>query len=100
MIQESKIMFDRIVYWSDSLATLHLIRNTTRRFGVFVDARLAEIPVRSSSCISDCHYCPTTQNSADAGTRVIAPKNTKKIMPWVDGLTFLRLPECEWPIII
>ena len=43
MAQESNVKFKRIVYWLDSLSALHLIRNNTRRFCVFVDARLAEI---------------------------------------------------------
>ena len=52
IVQESNIVFERIIYWSDSLSTLHLIRNNTRRFCVFVDAHLAEI--HGSSLISDC----------------------------------------------
>ena len=43
MLQESNIKYERVIYWSDSLATLHLIRNNTRRFCIFVDSRLAEI---------------------------------------------------------
>ena len=30
MVQESNVKYKHILYWSDSLATLHLIRNTTR----------------------------------------------------------------------
>ena len=43
VLLESNVKYERVIYWSDSAATLHLIRNSTRRFGVFVDARLAEI---------------------------------------------------------
>ena len=74
MLQESKIKYDCTVYWYDLLATLHLIRNTTRHFGIFVDAWLAEIP--SSSSVTDWHYCPTAQNPADVGTH-IAPLKKK-----------------------
>ena len=30
-------------------------------------------------------------------TRLIAPKNRKKFLPWVEGPEFLLLPETEWP---
>ena len=50
IVQESNIVFDRVIFWSDSLSTLHLIRNNTRMFCFFVDACLAEI--RGSSLVS------------------------------------------------
>ena len=28
---------------------------------------------------------------------MVAPKNRKKFLPWVEGLEFLLLPETEWP---
>ena len=83
IVQESNIVFEHTIYWSDSLPTLHLICNHTRRFCVFVDARLAEI--RDSSLVSDWRYCPSNQNPVDVGTRVIMPKNTKKFSPWFKG---------------
>ena len=93
MLQESNIKYERIVYWSDSLATLHLIHNNTRRFCVFVDSRLAEI--RESSCVTDWKYCPTNLNLSVVGTRLIGPKNRKKFLPWVKGPGFIILPEQE-----
>ena len=69
MLQESNIKYDRVVYWSDSLATLHLIRNTTLHFGIFVSE------IQSSSSVMDWHYCPTAQNPADVGTWIISSKN-------------------------
>ena len=35
LMQESGMKFNSVVYWSDSLATLHLINNTTRQFNIF-----------------------------------------------------------------
>ena len=75
--QESNIKYERVVYWSDSSATLHLIRNNTRRFCVFVDLRSAEI--RGSSLVHNWRYFPTNLNSSDVGTRLIAPKKSKKV---------------------
>ena len=71
--------YERVIYWSGSAATSHLIRNSTRRFAVFVYARLAEI--RESSLICNWRYIPTNQNPSDVGTRLVAPKNRKKFFP-------------------
>ena len=73
VLQECGIKFDHVLYWTDSMAVLHLICNNTRRLGVFVEARLAEI--RGSSAVANWHYVPTALNCSDVGTRVISPKN-------------------------
>ena len=86
ILQESNITFSRIIFWSDSLSTLHLLRNNTRRFCVFVDALLAEI--HGLSLVSDWRYFPSAQNPADVGTRIIAPKNAKKFSPWFKAPSF------------
>ena len=80
VLQESNIKYERGIYWSDLLTPLHLIRNNTRRFCVFVDSRLAEI--RESSCVNNWRYCPTNHNPSDVGTHLIAPKNRKKNLLW------------------
>ena len=85
----------RVIYWSDFNAMLHLICNNTHGFCVFVDSRLAEI--RESSLIHNWRYCPTNLNPSDVGTRLITPKNRKKILPWVEGPEFLLSLNCEWP---
>ena len=86
VLQENNIRFDRVLYWTDSTAVLHLIRNNTRRLGVFVDARLAEI--RGSSSIENWHYVPTALNLSDGGTRVVSPKSKEKFLPWIVGSDF------------
>ena len=76
MVQESDIKYELIIiYWFDSLATLHLIRNKTWWFCIFVDFWLAII--RVSSCVADWKDCPTNLNTSDIGTHLIAPKNKK-----------------------
>ena len=93
MLQESNIKYVRVVYWSYSAATLHLIWNSTRHFGVFVDARLAEI--HESSLLCNWCYVPTNLNPSDVGTLLIAPKKRKKFLPWREGPEFLLLLDCE-----
>ena len=95
VLQENNIKFDRVLYWTDSSAVLHLIRNNTRRLGVFVEARLAEI--RGSSAVENWHYVPTALNCADVGTRVISPKNKKRFLPWFEGPIFLLATNFEFP---
>ena len=95
-LPESNMKFDRVVYWPDSLAALHLLNDTTRRFNVLVDAHLAEIRAVSSN--TNWRYCPTLEDPADIGTRVIFPKNKKKFLPWINGPEFLYLPENKWPV--
>ena len=94
MVQESNVKYNRSIYWSDSLSTLHLIQNNTRRFYVFVNSCLSEI--RESSCVSDWKYCPMVLNPADQGTRLISPKNKKKFLQWTKGPEFVLLAEQEW----
>ena len=57
--------------------------------------RLAEI--RESSLANNLRYCPTHLNPSDVGTRLITPKNRKKILPWVKGPEFLLSLNCQWP---
>ena len=71
VLQESNVKYECVVYWSDSAATLHLVQNRTQRFGIFVDARLAEI--HKSLLICNWQYVPTNLNPSDVGTRVIVP---------------------------
>ena len=96
VLQESGIKFEHILYWTDSTAVLHLIRNNNRRLGVFVEARLAEI--RGSSAVEKWHYIPTALNCADVGTREIYPKSKEKFLPWVEGPAFLLATNYEFPM--
>ena len=72
ILQDSNVKYEHLIYLSDSTAILHLIRNSTRRFVIFVDARLAEI--RKSSLVGNWHYFPTNLNPSDEGTRLVSPK--------------------------
>ena len=68
--QELPLKFSKKFFWSDSLATLCLLRNTSRRVSVFVDGRLSEI--RNLTAVSSWRYCPGTVNPADVGTRQVS----------------------------
>ena len=96
VLQECGIKFERVLYWTDSTAVLHLIRNNARRLGVFVEARLAEI--RGSSAVENWHYVLTVLNCSDVGTRVIFPKNKAKFLPWFEGPAFLLAENYDFPV--
>ena len=96
MLQESNIKYECVLCWSDSTAVLHLIRNNTRRLGVFVDALLAEIC--GSSLLEKWHYIPTDLNPSDVGPRVISPRNKKQFLPWVVGPEFLLAANYEFSV--
>ena len=63
VLQESGIKYERVIYWYDSSATLHLLQNNACRFCIFINSRLAEI--RESSCVENWQYCPTNLNPSD-----------------------------------
>ena len=97
MIEELDIKFDDVFYYSDSISTLQLINNTSRRFGVFVDGRLAEI--RENSPINRWQYCKSEVNPADVGTRCIRPKSKNQFLLWIEGPKFLQQSKIVEPQI-
>ena len=94
IIEEISIKFDDVFCYSDSISTLQLINNTSRRFSVFADDRLAEI--RENSPINRWKYCPSEKNPADMGTRCVLPKNKSKFLLWSEGPKFMYQSKNFW----
>ena len=84
--QELPLKFNRKFFWSDSSATLCLIRNTSRRVSVFVDGRLSEI--QNLTPVSSWRFCPGNVNRADVGTRQVSFKKLDKFLSWVEVPNF------------
>ena len=78
------------VFWTDSMTVLYMIRNSAKRFPVFVSNRLAQIEDRSTS--SQWRFVPSSENPADDGTRPSCSVNR-----WLTGPSFLQEPESLWP---
>ena len=78
------------VFWTDSMSVLYMIRNSAKRFPVFVSNRLAQIEDRSTS--SQWRFVPSSDNPADDGTRPSCSVNR-----WLTGPSFLQEPESRWP---
>ena len=56
-------------FWTDSTAVLQTLRNTSKRFPVFVADRLSKI--ENGSNVSQWRYVPTRLNPADSASRGI-----------------------------
>ena len=81
------------VFWSGSLAVLHMVRNTQKRFSVFVANRLAQIEQNSSP--DQWRFVSGKGNPADTGTRPCTPEVLQS--NWFSGPPFLWLPPLNWP---
>ena len=77
------------VFWTDSMSVLYMIRNSAKRFPVFVSNRLAQIEDRST--FSQWHFVSSSDNPADDGTRPCS------VNRWLTGPSFLQEPESLWP---
>ena len=86
----SGVMFESIVFWSDSMVVLGYIKNETKRFKTFVANRVACI--RGTSKPEQWRHVPTTDNPADEGSR-----GTLQLKHWIVGPEFLRKNETTWP---
>ena len=78
------------VFWTDSMSVLYMIRNSAKRFPVFVSNRLAQIEDRSTS--SQWRFVHSSDNPADDGTRPSCSVNR-----WLTGPSFLQEPESLRP---
>ena len=86
----AKIKDCKRVFWVDSSTALSWIRTPPRQFRPFVSARVAEI----QETVGDFRYIRSKSNPADALTRGIEPE---QLTSWLEGPSFLRLPETGWP---
>ena len=90
--EESRMQFEKVVFFSDSNIVLSWIRSQAREFKPFVSARVAEI--QSNSDPSQWRHVPGELNVADDVSRGIPAQ--RLIGRWKQGPEFLRLPEEEF----
>ena len=91
--EESRLQFEKVVFFSDSNIVLSWIRSEAREFKPFVSARVAEI--QSNSDPSQWRHVPGELKVADEVSRGIpAQRLTDR---WKQGPEFLQLSEEEWP---
>ena len=91
--EETRLQFEKTVFFTDSNIVLSWIRSQAREFKPFISARVAEI--QSSSDPSQWRHVPGEFNVADDVSRGVPAQDLNK--RWSAGPEFLRLPESEWP---
>ena len=91
--EESRLQFEKIIYFTDSRIVLAWIRSQARGYKPFVSARVAEI--QNNSDPSDWKHVVGDQNVADTVSRGISVSELND--QWKHGPAFLQLPEEEWP---
>ena len=91
--KEMEINFTKITFWTDSMAVLQYIRNSTRRFNVFVANRLTVI--HSASKVCQWRHVDSARNPADTASRGLMPGSECKL--WLEGPGFLWQSEEHWP---
>ena len=78
-----------LIFWTDSTALLHCIKNNTKCFPVFVANCLAIIE-QNTELDCWCHV-PSNLNPADLASRGIQA-NSSKMKKWLEGPEFLTNP--------
>ena len=93
ILEESRIHFQDILFFTDSAIVLAWIRSSSRNFKPFVSARVGEI--QSNSEPTQWRHIPGEENVADDLSRGISVHEL--IDRWSKGPEFLKLPEKDWP---
>ena len=74
-------------FWSDSKVVLGYIRNTTKKFKIFVVNRIQQI--HENSEVNQWRYVPSKNNSAAHVSRGLIDANSEgKCSTWVNGPQF------------
>ena len=81
------------VFWTDSLVVLFMIRNSSKRFPVFVANRLSQIEEVSDP--SQWRFIDGGANPADVGTRPASIGEPLDL--WLSGPSFLQESQSDWP---
>ena len=71
---------------------LSWIKTPSQKFKLFISARVAEL--QESVAVDDFRYIRSKSNLADTLTRGTEPS---RLMDWLEGPSFLQLPEAKWP---
>ena len=85
----------RIVYHTDSTTVLHYLHSERKRFPIFVANRIQMINDYSSP--EQWRYVATSSNPADVASRGLNSPDQFQDTSWLDGPTFLRTAEDNWP---
>ena len=93
---ELDIHIDQAYLWSDSQVVLSYIRNTTRRFHVFVENRVSKI--RQLTSVEMWNHVGSIDNPADLLTRAKSIPLSVMGDMWVHGPAWLNAYKHQWPV--
>lgn len=85
----------KIYYWSDSMVTLHWIRNTSTPWKTFVANRVSIIQTLTN--IEDWRHVGSIDNPADIISRGSLPSDLIHSCLWFHGPSWLKHDETLWP---
>ncbi len=86
----------RKFYWTDSTCVRHWVRQTASFHKPFVANRIGEIQTETEP--QEWRHLPGVLNPADEATRAeLTTSNPLVTTRWIEGPSFLRLPEDQWP---
>ena len=91
--EESRFVFEKVVYFVDSMIVLGWICSRATSFKTFVSTRIGEI--QSNSNPAELKHIPGEENVADDVSGGIPVQGLQQ--RWKSGPDFLRRPEEEWP---
>ena len=94
LLEELDLPISEVKLWSDSQIVIKYIKNTSKKFSLFVMNRLNEI--RLNSNISEWKYVPGSENPADMCTRYIPLLELSTNTTWVKGPSFLYDNDCKF----
>ena len=92
--EESRINFNGVTFFTDSMITLGWIQSRSRNYKPFVSARIGEI--QSNSNPNQWRHISSEDNVADDLSRGISVEELSG--RWMNGPEFLRLPEEFWQV--
>ena len=95
LLRELDLQIDSVTYHTDSTTVLHYIRNTTKRFPVFIANRLSVIHTYTKPC--QWRYVNTTDNAADIASRGATVAQLTNDSMWFHGPSFLYEDKSKWP---
>ena len=91
--EESRIRFQSVKFFTDSMITLAWLQSLSRSFKPFVSSRVGEI--QNNSDPNQWRHIPGEVNVADDVSRGIRVEDLNG--RWSNGPEFLQLPEELWP---
>lgn len=82
-------------FWTDSMATIHYIDNTERRFHALVANRVTKVCKQSKP--EHWRHVPSTLNPADDTSRGLQGNSLNQSCRWMQGPAFLLQDKDDWP---